>query len=205
MSELEKSFSPAYERNREPIASVLRPLLSAHTRVLEVGSGSGQHAVDFAHLFEQTLWQPSDRPGHLQSILSWRDEANLGNLAEPVELDLADPDGWPADRYDLVVAINVIHIAPWPATQQLFNLAAQVCEENGRVFLYGPFRYQDRPFEPSNAAFDAQLRMNGSESGIRCYQDVNACAATAGFEAEDDQPMPANNRALWWRKSSDRA
>ncbi len=202
MDERQKSYSPAYERNREPIAAVLDQLVFDGASVLEVGSGSGQHAVDFARRFATAGWQPTDRPGGLDSIRSWRDDAALANLAPPLALDLTQSQSWPAGPFDLVVAINVIHIAPWPATAQLFRLAAQVCEVGGRIFLYGPFRYRDRPFEPSNAAFDAQLRSNGSESGIRCYQDVDECARQAGFEAQGDQTMPANNRALWWRKSS---
>ena len=140
----------AFFRNRDPILGVLRDALPTGARVLEVGSGSGHHAHYMASHLPQCVWQPSDRPGWLESLESQCVEAALSNVLEPVALDLLGGE-WPAGPFDAVVAINVLHIAPARACQALFALAAKVLEVGGLVIVYGPFRYLRRPLEPNIA------------------------------------------------------
>lgn len=207
-----KSYSPACARNRDPILAVLTEIFADARRVVEVGSGSGQHAVYFADHLGHLVWQPSNRAGGLASVKAWVDEAALDNLRQPVVLDLFDDD-WsttlerPADGAldgpdgpDALVAINVIHIAPWAATDHLFRHAAHLLRPGGLVYLYGPFRYADRELEPSNQNFDAWLRRRDPASGIREFEAVDAVAEAHGFELVEDRAMPANNRSIWWRR-----
>jgi SAM-dependent methyltransferase len=194
-----KQFSNACERNRDPILSVLTDILADAERVLEVGSGTGQHAVHFARHLSHLEWQPSNRPGRLDSIRAWRHEAELSNIAEPIELDLFD-DQWQVDQVDAVVAINVIHIAPWAVTGRLFEHASRRLKPGGLVYLYGPFRYVDRTLEPSNLRFDQWLKDRDPDNGIRLFEEVDALAKEHGFEWADDRAMPANNRSIWWQR-----
>jgi cyclopropane fatty-acyl-phospholipid synthase-like methyltransferase len=196
---LRKQFSSACERNREPILSVLEDVLADADRVLEVGSGTGQHAVFFAGNLPHLEWQPSNRPGHLDSIRAWRNDAGLPNIAEPIELDLFEERS--VEPVDAVVAINVIHIAPWPATERLFEHASQVLTDDGLVYLYGPFRYAERALESSNQRFDQWLKERDPQSGIRQFEEVDAVAQAHGFECVEDRAMPANNRSIWWRRT----
>jgi cyclopropane fatty-acyl-phospholipid synthase-like methyltransferase len=195
-----KQFSSACERNREPILSVLDDILADAERVLEIGSGTGQHAAYFARHLSHLQWQPTNRPGRLDSIRAWRQDAELPNLAEPLELDLFD-DQWSVEPVDAVVAINVIHIAPWPATERLFEHASNLLSQGGLVYLYGPFRYTDRPLEPSNERFDEWLEERDPNSGIRQFEEVDALAKEHGFELVEDRAMPANNRSIWWQRT----
>jgi cyclopropane fatty-acyl-phospholipid synthase-like methyltransferase len=200
-----RRFSDACVRNREPIAAVLAPLLDAASRVLEIGAGTGQHAVHFAGAFPDVLWQPIDRPEWLPSIDAWRALEGPPNLLPPLPFDLFDdalPEGAKvASPYDAVVAINVLHIAPEAAMARLFAHARASVPTGGVVFVYGPFRAPDRPLEPSNEAFDAWLKARDPASGIRETAVLDAIAAEAGFTLEGDVAMPANNRSRWWRRT----
>lgn len=196
---MKKQFSQACERNRDPILDVLRDVFEGVERVLEVGSGTGQHAVYFARHLPHLVWQPADRPGQLDSVRAWRADAELDNVLEPVEIDLFD-ESWPLGEFDAVFSSNVIHIAPAAATERFFAHAAEHLSDGGIVLLYGPFRYSDRPLEPSNERFDQLLRERDPASGIRLFEDVDEAAASHGFELVEDRAMPANNRCIWWTK-----
>jgi len=198
---LEKRFSESCVRNTAPILQVLESVLGHRRRILEIGSGTGQHSVAFTQQLPQLVWQATDRPGFLDSVRAWHEEAAIPSILPSLELDLLDKASWPVHRYDLIFAVNVIHIAPWAATAALFELASQALESDGLVFLYGPFRFPDRPMEASNEAFDLHLRNGNSESGIRHFDKIEACARDQGFVLAGQQSMPANNHCLWWGRS----
>lgn len=195
----EPGFSEAAARNEDPILDVLRRVITPPAAVLEVGTGTGQHAVAFSRGLPGVQWQPADRPGCLEDVVTRRDRANLDNLLAPIELDLLTQE-FPAGPFDTVFAANVIHIAPWPATQKLFEGAATSLTDSGAVILYGPYRFADRPFEASNASFDTSLRERGTGMGIRLFEDVQDVAFEAGFALAEDNAMPANNRMMVWRR-----
>lgn len=189
--------SPSCERNREPILEVLRDVLPARGLVLEVGSGTGQHAAFFAQSLPRIEWQPSDRTNSLESIAAWREAVGAVNIQPPMRFDLFDERA-PVEAAAAVVCINAIHIAPWKATERLFHHAASLLSSGAPVFLYGPFRYEGRPLEPSNEQFDRWLQERDPQSGIRVFEEVNAIAEEHGFRPGGDEPMPANNRSVWW-------
>ena len=199
-----KQYSKACERNEQPIGDVLEDVIAdagGRPLVLEVGSGTGQHGVAFSKRFDQIRWQPTNGPGGLASIKAWRRDAGGDNLLAPLSFDLFD-DKAPVDRADMVVAINVIHIAPFEATGRLFEHAATLLEPGSPIFLYGPYRYSDRSLEPSNERFDAHLRRGNSPSGIRLFEKVDQLAKEQGFEHVETRRLPANNDAHWWKLSS---
>ena len=196
-----KQYSAPFERNREPIARVLGEILPSTGSVLEIGSGTGQHALWFASRFPELNWYPTDRAGALASIQAWRDEADLDNLSAPVELDLLRGP-WPVTRADAVVCINTIHIVAWAGVERLFAGASRILPSGGLLYVYGPYRYAHRPLESSNEDFDRWLKDRDPESGIRDFEAVDALARDVGLELEGDRAMPANNRSIWWRKLS---
>ncbi len=195
----EPGYSEAAARNAEVILKVLEEALPASARVLEVGTGTGQHAVEFSKQLDGVQWTPADRPGHLQDIRARRDQSQLVNLLEPVELDLLSTN-FPVGPFDAVLAFNVIHIAPWQATQKLFEGAAKCLTDEGQVIFYGPYRYASRPIEPSNARFDESLRSRDPAMGIRLFEDVQTVANDSGFTLVVDHEMPANNRMIIWQQ-----
>ena len=191
--------APAVARNRAAIADVLRAWLPQPGLVLEVASGSGEHGVYFCGLMPDVTWQPTDRDDQaLASIAAWRDAAGLTNLLAPVRLDAAA--SWPVAQADAVVAINMIHIAPWSATLGLMAGAAQVLPVGGVLILYGPFRENGQHTADSNAAFDADLRARNSEWGVRDLGCVVAAAEAGGLSLAKVIVMPANNRSIVFRK-----
>jgi SAM-dependent methyltransferase len=194
-----KQFSPSCERNKEPILAVLRDILTAPGLVLEIGSGSGQHAVHFARGLPHLAWQPTDVAGNLPSIAAWRAEAGLPNLREPLALDLFAED-WPVRQAQAVVCINTIHIVSWQGVERLFAAAGRVLAPGGILYVYGPYRYADRPLEPSNEEFDHWLKARDPVSGVRLFEDVDRLAGQHGLALAGDRAMPANNRSLWWQK-----
>jgi len=204
MTSTEIRHSDACERNKQPIREVLSDYLPASGRVLEIGCGTGQHAVYFAEEFPDIRWRPADRPGRLGSVRARRSRSELDNLEEPVALDLFDEE-WSVGSVDAVVAINVLHIAPWAATERLFSHAARLLDGDGTglVYVYGPFRYRDRPLEPSNQRFDQSLRARDAEMGLRYASDVADEARKHGFEHLEDRAMPANNRSLIFNRESE--
>lgn len=192
--------APAAARNRAPILQVLRDILPASALVLEIASGTGEHAVWFSSALRATTWQPTDRdPEALQSIAAWREAMGLPNVLPPLPLDAA-ADAWPVFRADAVVAINMIHIAPWAATQGLFAGAARVLGPGGLLFLYGPFREKGEHTSAGNAAFDANLRAQDPSWGIRDIDDITALARLHGFDPPERIAMPANNLSVIFRR-----
>jgi SAM-dependent methyltransferase len=191
-------FSDACERNKGPILDVLRTAFAGCTRVVEIGSGTGQHAVHFARLMPNLEWQPTDRAEHLPGLAARIAAEGPPNLAPPVELDvLAGP--WPAVRGDAVFSANTLHIMSWAAVEALFAGMPRLLERGGVLAIYGPFRYGGRCTTDSNAAFDAMLRDRDPLSGLRDFEAVNALAEAAGLAFAADHAMPANNQLLVWR------
>jgi SAM-dependent methyltransferase len=193
--------SPSTARNRDPILSVLKPRLPAAGLVLEVASGAGEHAVHFAAALPGLTWRPTDPDAlALASIAAWRDHAGLPNLLPPLQLDASDPDGWPVERADVVVNINMIHISPWTAAQGLMAGAGRVLPPGGILFLYGPYIEAEVETAPSNLAFDESLKRRNPAWGLRRLEDVTALAAGHGLVLAERIAMPANNLSLVLRK-----
>jgi len=192
-----RPFAESCVQNGEPILRELRRLLAGARQVLEIGSGTGQHAVHFAGAMPHLVWQPTDLPGSHAGIEAWRRDAGLPNVRPPLTLD-ARRGPWPDGPWDAVFAANVVHIMPWGAVEGLFTGAAQVLAGGGRLILYGPFHYGGRPTAPGNARFDAWLRQRDPRSGVRDFEDLDALARTGGLELEEDIAMPVHNRTLVW-------
>ena len=195
-----RRIAPAAARNRDPILAVIREVLPPAGFVLEVASGTGEHAVHFAGAFPALTWQPSDGDADARaSIEAWRVSAGLPNLREPIAIDAAGPD-WPVDRADAIVCINMIHISPWEATEGLMASAGRLLATGGPLVLYGPYVRDGRPVEPSNKAFDEDLRRRDPRWGLRRLEDVAACAARHGLALDGVVEMPANNLSVIFRK-----
>ncbi len=195
---MDKPFSSACERNREPILQVLRDELAAARQVLEIGSGTGQHAVHFAAALPHLRWQCSDVAANLAGMQLWLDEAGLPNLPAPIVLDVDGP--WPQARYDAVFTANTLHILRWPQVQRLFAHIAKVLRPEGRFVAYGPFNVDGRHTSAGNAQFDAALRAEDPQRGLRDVGALDALAQNAGLARSADHAMPANNRCLVWRR-----
>lgn len=195
-----KPFAEASERNRGPILGILERWLTAPCRVLEIGSGTGQHAVHFARALPHVVWQASDRSENLPGIRAWIEEAALPNLGAPTELDV-NGGSWPQAAFDGVFSANTAHIMSWPEVEMMFGHAGAALRPGGLFFLYGPFNYDGRFTSESNARFDASLRAQAAHMGIRDFAAVDACARATGFELVEDNAMPANNRLLVWRRT----
>jgi SAM-dependent methyltransferase len=192
--------APAAMRNREPILTVLRDHLPPSARVLEIASGTGEHAVWFSRALPTLTWQPTDQDeAALLSIAAWRDTARLPNLLPPLHLDAA-AETWPVAQADAVVAINLVHIAPWETTQGLIAGAVRVLTSGGLLFLYGPFRENGMHTGAGNAAFDADLRARNPSWGIRDLDEVTALARPLGLDTPERIAMPANNLTVVFRR-----
>lgn len=192
--------APATERNRGPILEVLRRVLPAAGLVLEIAAGTGEHAVHFARALPELTWQPTDA-GSLESIAAWREWAQLPNLAEPVWLNVTQRP-WPVSRADALFCANMLHIAPWGATEGLFRGARDVLPVSAPLVLYGPFLRDDVATADSNLAFDARLRARDPQWGIRHLAEVERVAAGHGFELDSLTEMPANNLTVAFRRRS---
>lgn len=192
--------APATGRNREPILAVLRERFADRTRVLEIGSGTGQHAVFFAEAMPWLQWQTSDLPDRHAAIAAWIESSGLANVLPPFALDVDRPEQWPAQRFDAVFSANTLHIMGWPQVQALFANLPRVLMPSASVVIYGPFNIGGEFTSPSNAAFDAQLRAAEPQRGLRDLEAVQALAADIGLDFVADIPMPANNRCLVWRR-----
>lgn len=193
--------APAVARNRDPILAVLREVLPTAGTVLEIASGTGEHAVHFAAALPHLTWQPTDPDAQARgSIANHAAHAGLANLLLPLELDAAAPV-WPVTRADAVVSINMIHIAPWRAAQGLMAGAARVLPAGAPLYLYGPFRERGRHTAPSNAAFDESLKARDPEWGVRDLDEVTALAGEHGFSLQRTVAMPANNRSVIFRRN----
>jgi SAM-dependent methyltransferase len=192
---------PAFRRNHEPIWQAISQYLNTTTGdVLEVGSGTGQHVTEFARRAPHLTWWPSDIfDSHLASIAAWRKLAHLDNLREAQRIDLTDPNWiWQGDGGELaaILCINVLHIAPWQVTQNLMAGAGRLLREGGRIFIYGPFKRDGAHTAPSNAAFDASLRTENPDWGVRDVRDLEALAQAVGLSPAEVTMMPANNLVL---------
>jgi len=195
----------AFHRNHQPIWAVLQPFLAGKSGdVVEAGSGTGQHVVEFARHTPEITWWPSDlNEQHLKSIDAWRAHAGLSNIRPPLRIDLADP-AWCPELHDgngpgkllAVFCANVIHIAPWRVAEGLVAGAGRLLRADGRLFLYGPFKRGGKHTAVSNAVFDSSLRDNNSEWGVRDVEAVEQLAAAAGLALIEIAEMPANNLVL---------
>lgn len=195
-----KLSAPATERNREPIAAVLENVLPERGTVLEIASGTGEHAVYLAGRFPHLLWQPSDPdPGALASIRAWRNEAGPTNLLEPLRLDAAEA-AWPVGSADAILCVNMVHISPWAATEGLIRGAWRVLASGAPLVLYGPYRRAGVPTAASNLAFDASLKARNPEWGLRDLEAVEGEAARHGLRLERALEMPANNLTIVFRR-----
>ncbi len=195
-----KPFSPACERNQGAILAVLREHFADRTQVLEIGSGTGQHAVHFALALPQLIWQTSDVAANLGGIRQWLDDARRPNTPPPLVFDI---NGAPPEaRYDAVFSANTLHIMRWPEVQRLFGILPTLMAADALLTVYGPFNYDGDFTSASNASFDASLRATHPERGIRDFEAVEALARAAGLALVEDRAMPANNRCITWRRAS---
>jgi cyclopropane fatty-acyl-phospholipid synthase-like methyltransferase len=194
---MDRPCAPACERNREPILDVLRAVFADRRHVLEVGSGTGQHAVHFAAALAHLTWQASDRDDNLPGIRAWLAHAALSNTPEPLAFDVNG--SWPAQRYDAVFSANTLHIMRWPEVERLFGGLHRILAPDAVVAIYGPFNMGGRFSSESNAAFDAMLRSSSADQGIRDLEAVDALARRAGLQLAENHAMPANNCCVVWR------
>jgi cyclopropane fatty-acyl-phospholipid synthase-like methyltransferase len=193
-----KPHAPSCDRNQGPILEVLKGCFSDRKQVLEVGSGTGQHAVFFAAAMPWLTWQTADMAESLPGIRMWLDEAGLPNLPPPLELEAGGP--WPKGPYDAVFSSNTLHIMGWPEVQKLFAALDAVMGPDAVLAVYGPFNYEGRFTSESNAQFDVWLKQRSAASGIRDFEAVDALAESIGLHLLADHAMPANNRTLVWRR-----
>jgi SAM-dependent methyltransferase len=192
--------SPSVARNRDPILEVLRRVLPITGTVLEIASGTGEHAVHFAVALPHLTWQPTDQDEQaLNSIAAHRAISKLPNLLAPVRLDTSSPE-WPVERASAVVAINMVHISPWRATQGLMAGARRVLPPGGVLYLYGAYKENGAYTAPSNEAFDQDLRRRNPEWGVRDLEEVVNLASSHGLELVERIPMPANNLSVVFRR-----
>lgn len=196
-----KQSSPACDRNKDVILPVLQEVLPAAGTVLEVGSGTGQHAAYFSARLSRLVWQPTDLPENFSSIRAWAEEARSPNLCVPLQLDLlASVERWPVTAAAAIVCINTVHIVAWKGVENLFAGAGRVLVPGGVMFVYGAYRYATRPLEPSNESFDQWLKARDPASGVRDFEAVHALAQQHGLALAGDRAMPGNNRSIWWIK-----
>ena len=190
--------SEACERNKDPILAVLRGAFAATRQVLEIGSGTGQHAVHFAQHLPQLRWQPSETAENLGTLRARVELEGTANLAPPVRLDVRRHP-WPVVGCDGVFSANTLHIMSWEAVCDFFHGVGELLPSQGVLCIYGPFRYAGRYTSESNAAFDRFLRERDPVSGIRDFEALDALARQEGLELDGDHDMPAHNRTLVWR------
>jgi SAM-dependent methyltransferase len=193
-----KPYAESCEQNREPIIAVLRRLFADRSLALEIGSGTGQHAVYFAPQLPHLHWQTSDRDENHPGINAWLDEYGLANVSPPLSLDVTGD--WPERRFDAVFSANTAHIMSWPQVECFFRGVGQVLESGGCFALYGPFNFGGEYTSESNRSFDAWLQGRDPHSGIRNFEDLNGLAEGNRLTLMEDIAMPANNRILVWRK-----
>lgn len=193
---------PAPERNKQPILQVLKRVLPSSGTLLEVASGTGQHAVYFAQNLPTLTYQPSDvEPANLASIATWVAEAALANLRSPIRLDVCEPV-WPSAVVDAIYNANLVHISPWECTVGLLRGASRYLSATGVLVLYGPYRIGGVHTAPSNESFDADLRARDARFGVRDLEAVTALAAEQGLTLHERVEMPANNQSLVFRRTA---
>jgi cyclopropane fatty-acyl-phospholipid synthase-like methyltransferase len=196
---MDKPFSESCVQNRDPILAVLREWFADRRHVLEIGSGTGQHAVYFAPELPHLVWQTADVPPHHAGIRAWLDDAAPPNVRPPLALDVNDT-AWHGGCYDAVFSANTLHIMGWQEVEKCFAGIGSVLEAGGVLAIYGPFNYNGAFTSDSNARFDAWLKARDPASGVRDYEAVDALAREQGLVLQQDIAMPANNRTLIWRR-----
>ena len=195
---MDKPFSQACENNKQPILSIISPVFSRHSHVLEIGSGTGQHAVFFAEHMPHLLWQCSDQAEYLPGINAWIEDAQLPNLAAPLELEISSP--WPITEVPAIFSANTVHIMHWFQVEAFFGGLKAHLQQGGDFCLYGPFNYQGDYTSESNARFDQWLKQRDPNMGIRDSEAIAQLAESAGLTLRNDHAMPANNRLLHFHK-----
>lgn len=199
-----KQFSSACERNREPILATLRNVFADRRHVLEIGSGTGQHAVFFGAALPQLIWQTGDLPQSHPSIQAWLQEAELTNVLSPIVVDMSKVD-WATDLLDsgidAVFTANTCHIMAWSEVERMFAGASRILPAGGKLCVYGPFNYNGQFTSPGNAQFDASLRAQAAHMGIRDIEAMQQLAGRHGFVMQADHALPANNRLLAWQRN----
>lgn len=192
--------SPSVARNRDPILAVLRRVLPARGTILEIASGTGEHAVHFAAALPEIVWQPTERDAAaLRSIKAHRTATGLANLRTPLDLDAAAP-AWPLANADAIVSINMIHISRWAATEGLMAGAKRLLAPGGVLYLYGPFKENGVHTAPSNEAFDANLRAHNKDWGVRDLGEVATLAGRHGLDLAERVEMPVNNLSVIFKR-----
>jgi cyclopropane fatty-acyl-phospholipid synthase-like methyltransferase len=194
-------WSAAAERNREPILDVLRRRFAARHHVLEIGSGSGQHALHVAAAMRTLIWQATERDEHVHNLRAALAGTPLPNTPPPLTLDVASGP-WPTQRYDAVFSANTLHIMGWTEVEALFAALPSILADDATLVVYGPFNVDGAFTSASNAAFDASLKARGAHMGLRDIGAVDALARAAGLRFVDDVTMPANNRCLVWERGA---
>jgi len=194
-----KLFSEACERNKQPILDVIKTLLKNKKNLLEIGSGTGQHAVFFAENLSHINWQTSDRKENHPDICSWIEDSSAKNINQPLSLDVVS-DQWPITQFDAVYSANTAHIMSWAAVQALFAGVGKILNNKGIFMLYGPFNYGGEFTSESNRKFEDWLKSVDQERGIRDFEAVDKLAQQAEMKLFDDYEMPSNNRILVWEK-----
>jgi cyclopropane fatty-acyl-phospholipid synthase-like methyltransferase len=193
-----KPFAPHCERNKRSILAILETVLPSRHRVLEIGSGTGQHAVFFAPALHNTVWQTSDVEENLPDIQQWLDDARLPTLPPPLSLDVNGP--WPDQLFDAAFTANTLHIMSWPEVEKLFAGLNRVLHAHATLIVYGPFNYGHRFTSDSNRAFDAELKVASPMRGIRDFEAVDRLARAIGLALIADHPMPSHNHLLVWER-----
>lgn len=204
MTALNKPYSESCDQNRLPILQVIEPILEDARRLLEIGSGTGQHAVFFAEQLPHIDWQPSDRVEYLPGIYLWLQDTDAQNIRAPLELDVST-SRWPDQTYDVIFSANTCHIMHWHEVEAFIAGASSVLDDEGKLLIYGPFNYDGRYTSESNASFDRWLKDRDPGSGVRDFEAMDALASQHGLVLQEDFSMPANNRILYWRKRADRS
>lgn len=195
-----KPYSESCEQNQVPILKVLQEILANQQHVLEIASGTGQHAVYFGHALPHLTWQTSELAQNHAGILAWLDEAKLINVLPPVVIDVNDGQ-WPIEIVDTVFNANTVHIISWPEVERMFAGIARVLSTGGILCLYGPFNYEGKFTSESNARFDTWLKSRNRNSGVRDFEAINRLAEMHGLFLLRDVTMPSNNRTLIWQRA----
>lgn len=200
MTSLTIPYSAACERNKDPIWAIIAPYLESANTVLEIGSGTGQHAVYFAQRAPMVSWQTSDQRHYLDGVRAQIESQANATLPPPIELDVTQSRWLETDvEYDIIYTANTLHIMAWKEVEAFFSGLSQVTHKDSVLIVYGPFKVQGRHTSESNAAFDQSLQARGVGSGIRDIETICLAAQAAGFQLLQDHAMPANNRCLIWQ------
>ena len=196
-----KPYAESCEQNRAPIQAVLKVVFADRKHVLEIASGTGQHAVYFAYALPHLTWQTSELPVNHAGIQAWLDEMQLPNVLPPLAIDVNDAH-WPVATVDAIFNANTVHIVAWPAVERMFAGIGRVLAVGGILCIYGPFNYGGQFTSESNARFDVWLKNRDPESGVRDFEAINRLAEAQGLTLLKDIDMPSNNRTLVWQRTA---